>query len=109
MCPPMSTVRRWIKKYEAEGESAFNLKPTKPNERKKKPSATKSKEPISLEEEVKLLRAEVDYLKKAKFFKEGVSKKRSRIVRFTAIHQLSGTYSIKLLCRIAEVSRSWLL
>ena len=62
--PSNETVRRWIKKYEAEGESAFNLKTTKSNERKKKPGAAKSKEPISLEEEVKLLRAEVDYLKK---------------------------------------------
>ena len=42
--PSDETVRRWIKKYEAEGESAFNLKPTKPNEKKKKPSAAKNKD-----------------------------------------------------------------
>lgn len=69
--PSDETVRRWIKKYEAEGESAFNHKSVNQKTKKKKLNPANSGESLSLEEEVKRLRAEVDYLKKLSSLRKG--------------------------------------
>lgn len=95
-----SQVSVWTKKYLSQGESAFDidLRGKCATIKKGRPKTKFS----SLEEELKYLRVEVEYLKKLR----ALHQIKAKINRYDIIYQMKDKYSIISLCKVARLQRS---
>ena len=93
-------VLAWTNKYLEQGEKAFDIDMRGKNSGKKRgrPKTNFS----SLEEEVKYLKMENEYLKKL----QALQKKNIKINKYEIIYQMKKLYSIFSLCKAARLQRS---
>lgn len=104
-----STVYDWVKIYEKSGIIGFKEE----TRGRSKTDGTRKGRPktnfLSLEEQIKYLKMENEYLKKLQTLQE----ERARISKYQIISQMKDTYSIAALCKVAKIQRSgyymWLI
>lgn len=93
-------VMAWTNKYLEQGENAFDIdmRGKSLGERRGRPK-TKF---LSLEEEIKYLKMENEYLKKL----QALQKKNIKTSKYEIIYQMKKSYSITHLCKAARLQRS---